>query len=413
MASDYARNARSQAASFSRTYEAVLAAARAQHDVGDLVVADLGAADGVNSHELIHALVQQRAGRGLHYALIDLPSNLWQVTSRRLIEMVGRVDASERFAVVPDDRTPHELVTDTGAGRHLATADDHFLAWREASARRPKPTTVLTLAGIPVQTGPCLPPGTVHIAVSGTAMHWISDSGGLRSTGSVFPGYPNHRDAAERAAWEMAAAHDWTRILRHRAEELAPGGTFVAAIPASRGRWPEFGGVYRAVSADIDAVLGQWRATGRIGPRAHAAVVVPVWNRTIEEFRAPFTDGEFAGLTLEHAEIFGLDNPYWDDDPKVFAESYIRSVEAWGGPLFARAFAMDGASDAAELLQDLHDALVSRIALNPERYRWDYNEALIVCRKVTSAPAASSPPAQSAAATSATRRRERRTAHRD
>ncbi len=84
MASDYARNARSQAAAFSRTYEAVFAAAKAQKGVGDLVVADLGAADGVNSHELINALVRERAGRGLHFALVDLPSNLWHVASQHL-----------------------------------------------------------------------------------------------------------------------------------------------------------------------------------------------------------------------------------------------------------------------------------------------------------------------------------------
>lgn len=381
MATDYAQNARSQAAAFAHVYETVLTAAQAHRDADDLVVADLGAADGVNSHELIAALVDERAGRGLHYALVDLPSNMWRVAGRHLVDLAAQSGRPEQFAVVPDARTPRELVRDCGTGEHLATADDHLLASREASMRRPRPVTVLSLAGIPIHTGPCLPAGSVHIAVSGTAMHWISDSGDLTSTGSVFPGYPNHRDAAERSAWEAAAERDWARILRHRAEELAPGGTFVATVPASLGRWPEFGGVYREISTDIDETLGQWRGEGRIGPRAHAAVVVPVWNRTLEEFRAPFSGGEFAGLTLEHAEIFSLDNPYWDEDPNVFAENYIRSVEAWGGPLFARAFALDDVGSDTDLLQELHDALVSRVALDPQRYRWDYREALIVCRK--------------------------------
>ncbi|MGD9619457.1 MAG: hypothetical protein AB7G47_04110 [Mycolicibacterium sp.] len=386
MATDYARNARSQAAAFTRTYETALSAAQAHHDAGDLVVADLGAADGVNSHELIAALVNQRAGRGLHYALVDLPSNMWRVAGRHLVDMAARSGHLEQFAVIPDARTPREWVRDGGTGEHLASPDDHRLAWREASMRRPRPATVLSLAGIPIHTGPCLPAGTVHIAVSGTAMHWISDSGDLSSTGSVFPGYPNHRDPTERLAWEAAAQRDWASILRYRAEELAPGGTFVAVLPASVGQWPEFGGVYRAIGSDIDEILGQWRDEGRIGPRAHAAVVVPVWNRTLEEIRAPFSCGEFAGLTLEHSEIFRLDNPYWDDRPKVFAENYIRSVEAWGGPLFARAFALNDAGDAAVgdaagLQQELHDALASRVALDPQRYRWDYHEALVVCRK--------------------------------
>jgi SAM-dependent methyltransferase len=383
MSSDYAHNARSQALAFAHTYPTVLAAAKAHNDVRDLVVADLGAADGVNSHELITALVAERDGRGLHYALVDLPSNVWQVAARELVQMADRSGYPERFAVIPDAATTRDFVRDVGTGDHLGTADEHLRALREASARQPAPATVVSLAGIPIQTGPCLPPGTVHIAVSGTAMHWVSDSGALPSTGSVFPGYPNHRDAAQREAWADAAARDWTRILEHRGAELAPGGTLVAAIPASPGRWPDRGGAYRAISADMDDILASWREQGRIGPAALAAVVVPTWSRTLEEFRAPFGDlgGTFAGLTLEVAELFTLDNPYRDKDPQVFAENYIRSVEAWGKPLFARALAVEGAGECADLLRDLHDELVSRVARDPERHRRDYQQALIVCRK--------------------------------
>ncbi len=383
MASDYARNARSQAEAFARTYATVMAAAREHEDVGDLVVADLGAADGVNSYELIAALVRERDGRGLRYALVDLPSNVWQVAARHLLKMAARSERPEQFAVIPDEQTPRRTVRDVGTGDHFATPDDHLVALREAAMRKPRAATVLSLAGIPIQAGPCLPPGTVHIVVSGTTMHWVSDSGALPSTGSVFPGYRNHRDAAQRAAWSAAAARDWMRILAHRGEELVPGGTLVAAVPASFGRWPDRGGPYQAISADMDEILAHWRAEGRIGATALAAVVVPTWSRTLEEFRAPFSDqgGTFAGLTLEAAEIFTLDNPYRDDDPRVFAENYVRSVEAWGGPLFARALGLEGVGESAELLQDLHDALVSRVAGDPQRYRRDYHEALIVCRK--------------------------------
>lgn len=297
--------------------------------------------------------------------------------------MVDHSAHPEQFAVIPDARTPRELVRDVGTGDHMATPDEHLLAWGEATAREPRPATVISLAGMPIHTGPCLPAETVHIAVSGATMHWVSDSGGLASTGSVFPGYPNHRDAAERAAWAAAAARDWTRILQCRAEELAPGGTLVAAVPASVSAWPDRGDTYREIGGDIDEILAQWRDQGRIGPRTHAAAVVPSWSRTLEEIRAPFgdVDGEFCGLTLEQAEIFGLDNPYWDDDPEVFAENYIRSVEAWCGPLFTRAFATEGIDDGADLLSDLHTALVSRVASDPQRYRQDYQEALIVCHK--------------------------------
>jgi len=76
MADDYARYALSQRAAFEATQPAVLAAARLLEDEPVLRVADLGAADGVNSHGLIRALADERAGRKLVYALVDLPTNV-------------------------------------------------------------------------------------------------------------------------------------------------------------------------------------------------------------------------------------------------------------------------------------------------------------------------------------------------
>ena len=82
----------------------------------------------------------------------------------------------------------------------------------------------------------------------------------------------------------------------------------------------------------------------------------------IDEIQAPFeaSRGRVAGLELESAELFHLDNPYWHDDPAAFARCYVRGVTAWGRPLLLRAFAREG------------------------ECRCDYIEALLVCRKVDS-----------------------------
>ena len=90
----------------------------------------------------------------------------------------------------------------------------------------------------------------------------------------------------------------------------------------------------------MNRLLADWRGAGRIGAATVAAVVVPVWMRTLDEIRAPFEagGGRVAGLELESAELFRLDNPYRDDDPAVFAQGYVRSVAAWGEPLLLRAF---------------------------------------------------------------------------
>ena len=62
MANDYAQHALSQRASFEATHPAVLTAAEQFVNEPVLRVADLGAADGVNSHGLIRDLAALRDG---------------------------------------------------------------------------------------------------------------------------------------------------------------------------------------------------------------------------------------------------------------------------------------------------------------------------------------------------------------
>jgi hypothetical protein len=376
MADDYARYALSQRAAFAETHPPALAAARLFADEPVLRVADLGAADGVNSHGLIRDLAAQRAGRPLIYALVDLPTNTWGVAGAHL-----RRDFGDAAVVVPapDDSG----VADAGTGAHYPSPENHDEACRRALQLSPPPATVISMAGIPLQQAPCLPPGSVHVAVTGTAMHWIADSGGFASTGSVFPGYPDHVDEAERLVWRVAAERQWQRLLELRATELAPGGRFIAALPASPEPCPDRTGLYVEIIGDMNRVLADWQRAGRIGADTVAAIVVPVWMRTLDEIRAPFAagGGTVDGLELDSAELFRHDNPYWDEDPAVFAREYVRSVLAWGGPLLRRAFAREGEDRVPDLLADFLATLEARVAADPERYRWDYVEALVICRK--------------------------------
>ena len=382
MADDYARGALSQRAAFEATHPAALGAARLFADEPVLRVADLGAADGVNSHGLIGDLAEQRAGRPLIYALVDLPTNPWDVTGAHLRHAFGDPADGSGVVVIPAPGATGPGVADVGTGAHYAAAEAHGEACRRALEHSPAPATVISLAGIPLQQAPCLPPGSVHVAVTGTAMHWIADSGALASTGSVFPGYPEHNNEAERQAWRVAAARQWQRLLEIRAIELAPGGRFIAALPASPAPDPERTGLYVELIGDMNRVLADWRRAGRIGAATVAAVVVPVWMRTLDEIRHPFDagDGSVDGLELESAELFRLDNPYWHDDPALFARDYVRSVLAWGEPLMRRAFAREGEDRVRALLADFLRALEDRVAKAPDRYRRDYIEALIICR---------------------------------
>ena len=387
MADDYARYALSQRASFEATHPAVMAAAGRLASEPVLCVADLGAADGVNSHGLIRDLVAQRAGRPLIYALVDLPTNAWRAAAAHLRDAFGPAADQGVIVVIPEPAESGPGVADTGTGAHYASPEAHGEACRRALDRDPPPAAVVSMAGIPLHLAPSLPPGTVHIAVTGTTMHWIAEAAGLPSSGSVFPGYPDHVDEDERRAWRVAAERQWERMLEMRAVELAPGGWFIAAIPASPAPCPDRTGLYVEIVGDMNRLLADWRRAGRIGGATVAAAVVPVWSRTLGEFRAPFEagGGSFAGLELESAELFRLDNPYWHDNPAVFARDYVQSVTAWGGPLLLRAFAREGEARAAGLLADFLGELEERVAETPVRYHWDYVEALVICRKASDA----------------------------
>jgi len=375
MADDYGRHALSQCAAFEATHPAVLAAAELLANEPVLRVADLGAADGVNSHSLIRKLIAQRAGRPLIYALVDLPTNAWEVAAAHL-----RDAFDPAVVMIP---APGEAGSDAGTGAHYAVPEAHGEACRRALDRDPPPATVVSMAGIPLHQAPSLPPGTVHVAVTGTCMHWVPDAASLASSGSIFPGHPDHVNSDERRAWRLAAERHWERLLEMRAAELAPGGSFIAAIPASPTPCPARSGLYNEIIGDMNRLLADWRRAGRIGSATVEAAVVPVWARTLDEFRAPFAagGGRFAGLELESAELFRLDNPYWHNDPAVFAREYVQSVAAWGGPLLLRAFANEGEASAAGLLADFLGELEARVAGAPDRYRWDYVEALVICRK--------------------------------
>ena len=286
--------------------------------------------------------------------------------------------------MIPAQADNSPAVADVGTGAHYASPEAHGEACLRALDHDPPPTAVVSMAGIPLHQKPSLPPDTVHIAVTGTTMHWIADAAGLASSGSVFPGYRDHVDEDERRGWRVAAERQWERMLEMRAIELAPGGWFIAAIPGLACCVPGQDGPLHRDRRRHEPDTRRVAPRGRIGGATVAAAVVPVWSRTLDEFRAPFEagGGTFAGLRLERIELFRLDNPYWHDDPAVFARDYVKSVTAWGGPLLLRAFAHEGEARAAGLLSDFLEELEVRVARAPDRYRLDYIEALVICRKI-------------------------------
>jgi hypothetical protein len=139
MADDYARHALSQRAAFEATHPAVLATARRFSEEPMLRVVDLGAADGVNSHDLIRALADERVGKLLIYALVDLPTNAWSVAADHLRHAFGdRADRPE-VVVIPAPGEAGQAVSDVGTGAHYASPEAHSEACRRAVEHDPPP----------------------------------------------------------------------------------------------------------------------------------------------------------------------------------------------------------------------------------------------------------------------------------
>ena len=123
-----------------------MAAARGLASEPVLCVADLGAADGVNSHGLIRDLVAQRAGRPLIYALVDLPTNAWRVAAAHLRDAFGPGIDRGAMVVIPAPAESDPGVADTGTGAHYALPEAHGEACRRAIEHTPPPATVVSLA---------------------------------------------------------------------------------------------------------------------------------------------------------------------------------------------------------------------------------------------------------------------------
>jgi hypothetical protein len=108
--------------------------------------------------------------------------------------------------------------------------------------------------------------------------------------------------------------------------------------------------------------------------------------RTQDEIEAPFggLGGEFNGLVLEDVTFIQLDNPYRSEDPRRFASDYTNSIAAWLLPLLLQAFSLESADAGPALARQFLAEFEERVALDPERYRWDYTEALVTCRRAGS-----------------------------
>ncbi len=236
---------------------------------------------------------------------------------------------------------------------------------------------------------PVLPPGSLDLGFSATAMHWLSAkpceiAGHVQAVGA---------EGAELAAFAEQGRRDWETILCHRARELAPGGALVFAnfCRDEAGRYlGNTTGVHM-----FDRFNEIWRAflaEGRIGEAEYRAMTLPQYYKTVEEFAAPFEDPgspvHEAGLRLQAIETRVTPCPFAADfkrhgDAALFARAYIPTLRSWTESTFFGALAAERGPEARQAIIDAYyDRYEAEVRAAPEGHGMDYVHAFMTARKV-------------------------------
>jgi SAM dependent carboxyl methyltransferase len=313
--------------------------------------ADMGCADGGTSVEMwtdvLAGIRKALPSRPIEIAYTDLPRNDFS----QLFRMIhGQTDTKSYYGQIPD-----VYPFASGTSFHQAI----------------------------------FPPGTLNLAFSATASHYISKVPGNISNHVHMVG----ASGAERAAYDAIGRVEWERLLQFRARELATGGrlVFLNFGIDDQGRYlGSTGGV-----SMFDTFSRLWRGLadeGVITSAEFANTNFPQVYRTAAEFTAPLQDHASpvyrAGLRLEHVEQRLHGCPYArafaeHKDAKRFAREYIPTLRSWSEPTFASGLdAKRPAADRQRILDTFYGRYETFVAENPTGHAMDYVHIHLVCVKV-------------------------------
>jgi len=214
--------------------------------------------------------------------------------------------------------------------------------------------------------GSLLPDRSLHLAWSGITLHWLS------SVPIAVPGhvYPNLTTGAAREALRERAAEDWHHFLDERARELVDGGELVLVAGASQ---PDGLSGAEALFTVVGETLSAMAQAGRLRAGELDRIFYPTWNRTPDEWLAPFR-GEIGELlevldsrldASDDSETF----PQYsrDRDATAFAEAYTRFVRAVTEHPFFRSLDTDRSPAArAAIVEDFYQRLRQQLRDHPE-----------------------------------------------
>jgi hypothetical protein len=225
--------------------------------------------------------------------------------------------------------------------------------------------------------GPLLPPGTVHLATSFNAIHWLDQLPAVPVRDFVVHRRPlvGRTESPETAAaFQLQAELDLVRFLQCRARELVPGGKLLLATPGATDEDCVGTGLFELLNdACRDLVDAGW-----LDPERYERLTVPVYFRTVAELRAPLerADSPVRGaFVVERAEAREAPVPFVikfrsAGDVAAYAGAYTGFLRAISEPVVRAA--LDRVERVTETIDLLYERVRVRLLSEPERYSWRY-----------------------------------------
>ena len=153
--------------------------------------------------------------------------------------------------------------------------------------------------------------------------------------------------------------------------ELRPGGRLVVLTMALTVAG-EFG--YRPVLEALYGALLALVADRFLSAEELHGMAIPTVGRSLADLEAPFAGKAFAGLEIDHAQVFDGADPIWEDfardgDAAAYGARWAAFSRASVLPTLARALAPSSdTTRAAAFVDRVERAMAARLAAAPEKF---------------------------------------------
>jgi hypothetical protein len=225
------------------------------------------------------------------------------------------------------------------------------------------------------------PASQIHIGWNAIAVHWLS------RVPATIPDHiwSNRAKDAVKEAFARQSEQDWRSFLDHRGHELRPGGRLVVLGGASDAD----GNSGAEGLLDLaNAALQEMVDGGTLRAGEYERMVIPTYNRTLEEFEAPFSGVSAAGvLELESSSEITLPDPFWPEceqsgDAQAFGTDYAEFFRAAYGPSLFGALDADRSPQESKKITGSFDAsLQEKVAADPGTAKCAWRVALLLIAK--------------------------------